>query len=161
MVKRCLQHSQIGSPRNMGPAVTAGTLTLTTPQLCTHRPCLKWVQANACPCRSAICPCTSGYQSDNCHKQGPTRGPTAPRLATNVSETIKEAQEAALTLLHAISTFIFNQDAPELSPNVLPRGDKWPALPARTNAAHAAPGITKTAAPDPATTVTIGIGKIN
>ena len=56
---------------------------------------VKCVQANACPFQAVNRPCTSGFPSDNCHNQGPTRGPNAPRLTNNENETIKEAQEAA------------------------------------------------------------------
>ena len=47
------------------------------------------------------CPCTSGCTSENCRKRGPTREPTAPSPTTNVTENIKEAQEAALKLCQA------------------------------------------------------------
>ena len=86
MSKRRLQSRLQGIQRNKGPVITAGPVSFTTTQCCTHRPRVKCVQANACPCRAAICPCKSGCPSENCHKRGPTRDPTAPRLTTNVSE---------------------------------------------------------------------------
>ena len=88
-------------------------------------------------------------------------GPTAPRLTTNVSDTIKEAQEAAPIICQAIEPFFFHQDAPAFSPIVLLRGDKWPALPARADTAHAAPELTETAAFDPAAPAAVGSGKRN
>ena len=56
---------------------------------------------------------------------------------------------------------VFHQDAPALSPSVLPRGDEWPALPARANTAHAAPALTETSTPDPSALATTESGKIN
>ena len=161
MAKRGLQLSQLASPRNMGPAVTAGPVPLTTPQCCTHRAGVKFVQAKACPCQSTNRPWTSGWPSDNFRNQGPTRAPTAPRFTTNVSKTIEEAQEAAPTLCQAITLVLFHQDAPELSPSVLPRGDDWPALTESADTAHASPALTETDNPDPATPAAVGSGKRN
>ena len=76
----------------MGTTVNNKPVPLMTPKCCTHRVGVKYVQANTCPCQAANFPCTCGCPSDNFHNQGPTQGPTAPRLTTNVSETIKEAQ---------------------------------------------------------------------
>ena len=87
-----------GPPRNTGTAVTAGPLPLTTPQCCTHRPGVKYVQANACPYRSANRLCTSGCPSENCRNRGSTQASTTPTLTTNESENVEEDQEAAPTL---------------------------------------------------------------
>ena len=95
MDKCRMQIRQQAPPRNMGTAMTSGPVPLTTPKCCTHRPGMRCVQSNACPCQAANCPCTRGYPSDNCRNQGPTQGPTEPRLTTNVSETIEDSQEAA------------------------------------------------------------------
>ena len=78
-----------------------------------------------------------------------------------MSENVKEAQEAAPALFHAIPPVVFHQDVPALSPRVLPRGEEWPALPARADTAHAAPALTKTAAPDRAAPAAVGRDKIN
>ena len=80
---------------------------------------------------------------------------------TNMRETTEESQEAALNLCQAIEPVVFHQDALAFSPSILPRGDKWPALPARANTAHAAPDLTETAAPDPATPAAVRIGERN
>ena len=101
-----------GVPRNMGPAVTASPVPLTTPHCCTHRPGVKCVQANAYLCRSKNCPYASGCPSENFRNRGLTRAPTAPRLITNVSENIKESQEATPTLCQAILPVVLHQDAP-------------------------------------------------
>ena len=90
-----------GAPRNMGTAVTPGPVPLTTPQCCTQRPGVKFVQANVCPCQAANIPCTSGCPSENFRNRGPTQAPTTPRLTTNVIKTITEDQEAAPTIFHA------------------------------------------------------------
>ena len=103
---------------------------------------------------------TSGCLSENCYNQGPTRSPTAPRLTTNASGNIEEYQEAAPNLCQVTPPVIFHQDAPAFSPSVLPRGDKWPALPARADTAHAAPALTETAS-ESAAPVAFGSGKIN
>ena len=65
------------------------------PQCCTHRPGVNCVQANTCPCQADNCPCTSGFQSENCYNRGPIRAPTAPRLTTKVRQNIEKGQEAA------------------------------------------------------------------
>ena len=150
-----------GAPRNTGPAVNAIPVPLTTPQCCTHRTGVKCVHANTCPCRAANIPCTSGCPSENCHNWGPTRAPTVPRFKTNVSENIKEVQEYAPNLCHAIPPVVFHQDTPALSPRVLPRGDEWPDLLARADTAHTAPALNKTANPNPATPAAVGSSKIN
>ena len=145
----------------MGPAPTDGPVTLMIPQWCTQRMGVKCVQANTCPFRATDCPCTSGCPSDNFRNQGPTRVPISLRLTTNVSDNIEEAQEDAPILCQAIDPVVFHQDAPAFSPSVLPGGDEGPALPARAVTAHTAPDITDTTAPDLATSVTVGSGKIN
>ena len=101
MVERRQQIRLQGAPRNMGPAVTAGSVPLTRTQCCMHRPGVKCMQANGCPCQAANRPCTSGCPSENCHNQGPTRLPTAPTLTTNVIESVEESQEAVPTICHA------------------------------------------------------------
>ena len=68
----------------------------------------------------------------------------------NVSENIKEEQEAAPTLYQATPPVVLNHYAPAFSPSVLPRGDKWTALPVRADTAHAAPELIETASPNPA-----------
>ena len=141
--------------------MTTGPVNLTTPQLFMNQPGVKCVQANACPCRAANRTCTSGCPSENCHKQGPTRSPSAPRLTTNVIKNIEESQEDALTLCHTTTPVVFHQDSPAFSPSVLRSGDKWPSLPARADTTHAAPALTETAPPDPAAPVAVGSGKIN
>ena len=155
--RRCLQ----GSPRNTGPAVTAGPVPLTTPQFCMHRPGLKCLQSNACPCWASNCPCTSGCPSGNCRNRGRIWAPTAPTITTNVIKNVKDAQKDAPTLLHAIPPVVFHQDAPVFCPNVLLRVEEWPALPARADTAHAAPSFTKTTAPDPAAPAAVGSRKRN
>ena len=161
MAGRRLWCSQQRAHRNMGPAATADIIHLTTSQLCTHRPDVNYVQANACPCRAANLPCTSGFPSYNFRNQGPMRGPTAPSLTTNVRKTIEEAQEAAPTLWQAIAPVLFFQDPPAFSPSILLIGDDWPALPARADTAHTDPALTETAAPNPATPAAFRSGKIN
>ena len=145
----------------MVPAVTAGPVPLTKPQCIYHWANVKCVQANACPFRATNTPYTNGCPLENCHKRGPTQAPTAPTLTTNMSKNIEEAKETAPTLCHATPPVIFHQDAPEFLPGVLPRGYEWPALPARADTAHAAPALTKTAAPAPATPEVVGSGKRN
>ena len=154
MSKRRLQSRLQGIQRNKVPVINAGPVSFTTTQCCMHRPRVKCVQANACPCRAAICPCKSGCPSGNCRNRGPTRAPTAPRLTTNVSETIEEAQEAAPIIYQAIDLVVFHQDVPAFSPSILPRGDDWPGLPVRADTAYAAPALTNTAAP-----AAVGSGK--
>ena len=161
MAERCLQIRLQGGARNMGPSVTSVPVPLMTPQCCTHRLSVKCVQANACPCQTANRPCMSSCPSENCRNRGSTWGPTAPRLTTNVSETIEEAQEAAPIICQAINPVIFHQDAPSFLTSVLLRGDKWPALPARADTSHTAPALTMTAAPKPAAPAAVGSGKNN
>ena len=43
-------------------------------------------------------PCTSGFPSENLLNRARTHAPTAPRLTSNVSENIEDAQEAAPNL---------------------------------------------------------------
>ena len=157
----CMRRRQQGGSRNMGPAATAEPVPLTISQCYTHCPVVKYVQANACPFQATNHPCTIGYPSYNCCNRGSTRCPTAPRLTTNVRKIIKESQEADPTLCQAIDPVVFHQDAPAFSPRVLPRGEKWPALLARVDTAHASPTLTKTAVPNPATLASVGISKIN
>ena len=76
-------------------------------------------------------------------------------------KNIKEDREAAPTLCNAISPVVFHQDSLAFSTSVLLRGDKWPALLARANTAHAAPSLTETAAPDLAALADIRSGKRN
>ena len=126
-----------------------------------HQAGVKYVQANACPCRSANRPYTSGCPSDKCRNQGPTWVPNVTRITTNVSETIKESQEADPTICQAINPDVFHKDIPAFSPSLSPRGDEWPALLACNHTDHAAPSLTKTAAPDPAAPAAVGSGKRN
>ena len=120
---RRLRRCMWGGTINTRPAVTAGPVPLTTTQCFTHRPGVKCVQSNTCPCRVANRPCTSGFQSEVFRNRGPTWDPTSPRLTTNVSKNIEEAQEAALTLCRATPLVISHQNALAFSPSVLPRGD--------------------------------------
>ena len=138
-----------------------GLVPLMTSQLCTHRLGVKCVQANACTCRAANYPCTSGYPSENYRNRGPTRALTVPTLTTNVRKNAEEAQEGAPTFYHATPSLVFHQDAPEFSPGVLLGGEEWPALPTRAYTAHTAPALTKAAAPDSAAPASIGIRKRN
>ena len=149
-----------GDPRNTGPAVTARPVYLIISQWCTRRPGVKCVQSNACPCRAANHPCTSGYPSENCRNRGPTQDPTEPRLTTNMSKNIDEAQEAASTLCCATPLFIYHQDAPKLSPWVLLRGENWPTLPTRVDTAYTALALTNTAALNPASPAAAGSSKM-
>ena len=55
----------------------------------------------------------------------------------------------------------FHQDAPALSPSVLPRGDEWPAILARAYTSHATPSLTKNSSPNPDAPAAIGSGKRN
>ena len=145
----------------MGPVATSGPVPFTIPQCCTKRTGAKYVQTNACMCWAANHTCTSGCTSENCCNWGPTRVPNAPRLTTNVSQNIKEAQEFDLNLCQAISPVFFHPYTPAFSPSVLTRGSEWPALPARADTAHAAPALADTSALDPATLVAVSSGKIN
>ena len=133
MAERRLQRHQQRGPRNMGPAKTTGPVLLMTPQVCTQGPVLKCTQANICPFRAANRPCMSGFSSENFRNWGPTQAPTAPRLKTNMSQTIKEAQEASPTLFQAISLVIFHPDASSFAHSILPRGAKWTDLLAQTD----------------------------
>ena len=151
MAERHQQSRLRAPPRNTGPAVTTGTVPLTTPQWCTHWTSVKYIQANACQFRAANHPCTSGCPWENFRNRGPTRYPTAPTPTTNVSENIEDTQEAALTLCKANPPVVFHQDSRVFSPRVHSTGEEWPALPARTDITHAAPALTKTTNPDPAT----------
>ena len=160
MAERRLQRSQRGAPRNIGPAASAVTLTLITPQWCTHRPGVKRVKANACPFRAANCLCTNVCPSYNCRNQGYTRVPTAPSLTINVIETIKESQEFDPTLFQAINLVIFHQYAPAFSPSILLRGDEWPALLTCADTTHTSPALTDISVPNPATPAAGGSGKI-
>ena len=130
--------------------MTAGPVPITTPQCCTHQQDVKCVQANSCTCEADNRLCTSVFPSGNCRNWGPTRAPTAPTIMSNVSGNIEEAQEAAQTLCHATPPSCFHQDSPAFSPRFLLRGYEWPALPARSDTAHAVPALTETAALDPA-----------
>ena len=96
---------------------------------------------------------------DNSGNQGPTWGPTAPRLTTNMRKTVEEDQEAALNLYQAIYLVIFHQDAPAFSFRAPLRGDGCPVLPARYDTTHVAPALSETAAPDPATLKDVRSGK--
>ena len=78
-----------------------------------------------------------------------------------MSQKTEESQEATPTLCQATPPVVFHQDAPELSPGVPPRGDKWSALPVRPAIAHISPFLTKTAAPKPAAPAAVGSGKRN
>ena len=89
------------------------------------------------------------------------RDPTEPRLTINVSQNIEEVQESNLTLCQATTPVIFHPDAPAFLPSILTIGTECPALLVRTETAHAAPLITKTAAPDPVPLAAGGSGKIN
>ena len=122
---------------------------------------VKCVQANACLFRAANLPCTSGSPSKNCRNWGPTRAPTAPRLTTNVIQKIKESQKAAPTLFQDTPLVVFHPYSPAFSTSVLTKGDEFPALPARADTAHAAPALTKTASPDPATPAAVGSRKMS
>ena len=161
MAERCMQSRMQGAPRNTWPSVTAGPVPLMKPHCCIHRLDVKCVQANTCPRWAANRPCTSGCPLENFHNWGPTWSPSAPRLTTNVSENIEEAQESAPNICHTIPPVVFHQDAPELSPSFLWRRDEWPALPARTDTSHVAPALTNTSAPNPAAPAAVGIGKRN
>ena len=121
---------------------------------------MKCVHANAYPCWAANCPFMSGCSSDYFCNQGPTRAPTAPKIMTNMRNTIEEAQEATPILCQAISPVVFHPDTPEFSPRVLLRRDKWPDLPVRTDTTNAALALTKTAASDPNTPAAVGIRKV-
>ena len=88
MAEHCLRHHLQGPPRNTGPSATTVPVLLTIPQCYTHRLGVKCVQANTCLCRSDNHPCTSARPSEKCRNRGPTRDPTAPRLTTNVIQTI-------------------------------------------------------------------------
>ena len=146
---KCRQWSRLQGPqRNTGPAVTAGPVPLITPKCCTHRRVVKWVQANACPCRAANRPCTNDCPSKTCRNRGHTWVPTAPRLTDNMRRHIEEAQEVAPTLCHAIPPVVLHQYVTSFSPSVLPRGDKWPTLSVRANTSHVAWALTKTTAHD-------------
>ena len=114
------------------------------------------------------------FLSDWCvHNWGIVRGtspavPSVPMFlggphwfTTNVIQTIKEAQWSATTLCQSIAPVIFHPDSTAFLPSVLARGVKWSTLSMRSNTAHAAPALTETAAPDPATPVAVGSGKIN
>ena len=127
MANRRLLRCQRGSPRNMGPAVTAGPVPLPTPQYSMHRPGVKSVQANTYQCQATNRPYAIGCPSDNFCNQGDMRPPPAPRLMTNLSETTEESKEAAPILCQAIALVISHQDAPAFLPIVLPRGDEQPA----------------------------------
>ena len=148
-------------PKKHGACHDAGPVLLTSPQFCTHQPGIKCVHTNACLCRAANQPCTSGCPSENFRNWGLTRAPTSPRLTTNVSENTNEAQEAAPALFQSVPPVVFHQDAPAFSLSVLLRRDKWPDIPARANTTHAAPALTNTAAPDPAALAAIRSGKRN
>ena len=52
------------------------------------------------------------------------QAPTAPRITTNVSQTIEEAQESAPTLCQSISLVVFHPDALAFLSSVLTRGAK-------------------------------------
>ena len=161
MDERCLQLSLQGTPKNAGPVVTAGPVPLTIPQCCTHRPGVKRVQANACPCWAANCPCRSGCPLENCRNRGSTLSPTAPRFTTNAIQNIDEAQEAAPTLCQTTPLVVFQPDAPAFSPSVLMRGAECSSLPARSKTDHTTPALTETANPNLATLASVGSGKIN
>ena len=159
MAKLRLQHRLRGVPSNTGPAATTGPVPLTIPQCCMHRPGVKCVQANTCPCRSANFTCTSGRPSENCRNRGPTRAPTAPTLMIKVRKNTKGDQEATLTLCHAPPLTIFHQDAPAFSTIVLPRGDEGHDLLARADTTHAALALTETTAPDLSALAAVRSGK--
>ena len=74
-------------------------------------------------------------------------------------KTFEEAQEAALTFCQAINLVIFHQDAPAFSSSASLRREGCPVIPARYDTAHAAPALTETATPNPATLEAIMSGK--
>ena len=82
-------------------------------------------------------------------------------LTTNTSKNTEDSQEAAPTLCHATPLVVLHQDALAFSPIVLPRRDEWPDLLAHADTTHAAPALTETAAPDPATPAAVESGKRN
>ena len=133
--------------RKSGPSVIARPGSLMIQQWCTHRPSVKYVQAQACPCRATNCPCMSGCPSENFRNRGPTgtpppggkpRAPTDLRLMSNVNRNIEEAHESALILCQATPPPIFfHPDAPYLSLNILTVGEYWLALPASSKNSHA------------------------
>ena len=161
MAKRCLRRHLWGGPSKMVPSATAGPVPLTIPQWYTHRPGVKCVYANVFPCQAANRSSTSGCPSENCRSWVPTRAPTAPRITTNLIQSIEKAQEASLTLFRVIPPVVFQPDAPTFFPRVLTRGSEWPALPARSNTSNAAPALTETAAPNPTTQAAGRSSKIN
>ena len=94
--------------RKVGPYKTAGPVPLKNPQCCTYQKGLKYVQANACPCRSANRLCTSSFSSEDFSNRVPTRtlppwgrprAPTTLRITANVKQNIDEAHKAA-SILH-------------------------------------------------------------
>ena len=96
--------------RKVGPYKTAGPVPLKTPQCCTYQKGLKYVQANACPCRSANRLCTSSFSSEDFSNRVPTwtlppwgrpRAPTTLRITANVKQNIDEAHKAASILYQA------------------------------------------------------------
>ena len=91
----------------------------------------------------------------------PYMGPYCTKDHNQRESKIEEAQEAPLTLCQATPPVVFHPDALVLSPSVLTRGAKWPALPAHAETAHASPALTETASPNPPTPAATGSGKIN
>ena len=86
----------------------------------------------------------------NFPQSGPYTCPYCTKAHYVRERKIEVAQESAPTLCHDIPPVVSHQDAQVFSPSVLSRGEKWTALPARANIAHAVPALTKTAAPNPA-----------
>ena len=122
---------------------------------------MKCVQANTFPLRASNFTCTSGCSSENYRNRGPTQAPNAPRLTTNVSQAIEEAQESAPTLCQTNPLVVFQPVAPASSPSFLTRRAKCTDLPARANTIHEHPVLTETAAPVLAKLAAVRSGKIN
>ena len=102
-------------------------------------------------------------------QQGPYLDPPQPggrpwdpiylKLTTNLNRNTKEAHEAAPILCQAIPLVLFNPNVPKLSLKLLTDGEEWPALLASAKTGHTIQELTKTAAPDTATSESVGISK--
>ena len=134
-----------------------------------HRPGVKCVWSQACPCRAARRDFTGGFPSEIFRNKGPTRTPppggrsrvpTYPRLTTNASQTT-EVNESSLVIFWVIHQVIFHPENLAFSPYILTNGAGWTALQARAGAFHAALALTETTTCNNATPEAIGSSKIN
>ena len=136
-------------------------------QFCMHRPAVKCESCQTSRCKRRCQICSAGVPFDGCYDKVPTCTPptrarprtlTAPSLMTNVNRNIAETTKAAPVLCQVYHQVVFHPYKIEFSPPIIANGARWPALPSDADTALAAHVLTKTAAPNTATTAAIRSG---